>query len=595
MMKNKFIPIKKRLMLMFLSVVIPIFIVGIYLTINIRQNMIESRERDILIETERVRKSLESNFTSIIQISDWIYQDTGLSKLVQKSYSSPKEMIDGYNEFTLFDYFLNYHRNLANIRFFINNKSFMTNSNFVIVDEQIKKTDWYTDAVLGNGKIFWRSIDDPVTGKKYLSLIRSVYNTENQFLGVLAIYVDNLSLMDILNSATIDNVLLLDKELTDFQYIKHTPLSYLQFDLQPKLLGQSITVGETYTIEMKQTKPFIFFGQMLDLPKSITNHFQIVTVMNKEEILNDVNRIMIKSYTIIGAVMLLVLLVITRYTHSMDRRIFQLKDSMHKVANGDFDIPITIDGNDEIRDIYNQLYTTMESLRDLIHKNYHHQLQEKNWQLQQKESEFKLLASQINPHFLYNTLEMIRMRALRNKDKEVAESVKILSKLLRRSLNNNQQKYVKLSEEIDFLLLYLRIQQLRFGSRIRYEITADVNTAEYYILPLILQPIVENAFVHGIEEKVESGQVIVKVLKEKEDIHILIQDDGNGISKDKLLEIQNILRKEQIGNRIGLTNVNERLKRVYGNSYGLEITSTEGKGTTVLVKIPVDKIGGDKR
>ncbi|HWJ76822.1 MAG TPA: sensor histidine kinase, partial [Niallia sp.] len=554
-----------------------------------------SRERDILIETERVRKSLESNFTSIIQISDWIYQDTGLSKLVQKSYSSPKEMIDGYNEFTLFDYFLNYHRNLANIRFFINNKSFMTNSNFVIVDEQIKKTDWYTDAVLGNGKIFWRSIDDPVTGKKYLSLIRSVYNTENQFLGVLAIYVDNLSLMDILNSATIDNVLLLDKELTDFQYIKHTPLSYLQFDLQPKLLGQSITVGETYTIEMKQTKPFIFFGQMLDLPKSITNHFQIVTVMNKEEILNDVNRIMIKSYTIIGAVMLLVLLVITRYTHSMDRRIFQLKDSMHKVANGDFDIPITIDGNDEIRDIYNQLYTTMESLRDLIHKNYHHQLQEKNWQLQQKESEFKLLASQINPHFLYNTLEMIRMRALRNKDKEVAESVKILSKLLRRSLNNNQQKYVKLSEEIDFLLLYLRIQQLRFGSRIRYEITADVNTAEYYILPLILQPIVENAFVHGIEEKVESGQVIVKVLKEKEDIHILIQDDGNGISKDKLLEIQNILRKEQIGNRIGLTNVNERLKRVYGNSYGLEITSTEGKGTTVLVKIPVDKIGGDKR
>lgn len=102
---------------MFLSVVIPIFIVGIYLTINIRQDMIESRERDILVETERVRKGLEDNFTSIIQISDWIYQDEGLEELVTKRYANPKEMIEGYNEFTLFDYFLRYHSNLANIRF----------------------------------------------------------------------------------------------------------------------------------------------------------------------------------------------------------------------------------------------------------------------------------------------------------------------------------------------------------------------------------------------------------------------------------------------------------------------------------------------
>lgn len=588
-MKNRFIPIKKRLMLMLLSVVIPVFIVGIYLTINIRQDMIESRERDILVETERVRKGLEGNFTSIIQISDWIYQDPGLAKLVQKKYSNPKEMIEGYNEFTLFDYFLNYHRNLANIRFFIDNTSFMTNSNFVVTDDQIRQTDWYEDAVMGKGKISWRNIIDPVTGKTFLALIRSVYDIENQFLGVLAIYVDNLSLMDILNSATIDNVLLLDNEMTSFQYATHTPKPYLTKELQKKMQSSQMNVGETYYIEMKETKPFIFFGQLLELPKSITNHFQVVTVMNNEELLNEVNQIMIKSYTIIGIVMLLVLFVIKRYTNSMDRRILQLKDSMQSVASGDFDIPITIDGNDELRDIYNQLYTTMESLRELLHKNYQHQLQEKNWQLQQKESEFKLLASQINPHFLYNTLEMIRMRALKNKDKEVSESVKILSKLLRRSLENNQQRYVKLSEEIDFLLLYLRIQKLRFGSRIRYEITSEVNTAQYNILPLILQPIVENAFVHGIEEKAESGQILINIVEVGEDIHILIQDDGKGISKENLLEIQNILTKEEIGNRIGINNVNQRIKRMYGDQFGLSIKSTEGKGTTVRVRIPSTK------
>lgn len=99
----------------------------------------------------------------------------------------------------------------------------MTNSNFVFADEQIKETEWYEMALQGKGKIYWYNLVDPVTEKPFLALVRSVYNLENQFLGVLAIYVDELLLMDILNSATIDNALLLDKKLTNFQYTNHTP------------------------------------------------------------------------------------------------------------------------------------------------------------------------------------------------------------------------------------------------------------------------------------------------------------------------------------------------------------------------------------
>src|SRR5699024_572640 len=131
-----------------------------------------------------------------------------------------------------------------------------------------------------------------------------------------------------------------------------------------------------------------------------------------------------------------------------------LKNSMSKVASGDFDIPPEISGKDEISEVYHHLYTTMNSLQTLIAENYDHLIQEKNMGIQQRETQFKALSSEINPHFLYNTLVMIRMKELKNKDKEVTDIVKILSNLMRKALENNT-KEAPLSEELSFTEMYV--------------------------------------------------------------------------------------------------------------------------------------------
>ena len=146
-----------------------------------------------------------------------------------------------------------------------------------------------------------------------------------------------------------------------------------------------------------------------------------------------------------------------------------------------------------------------------IEEVYIEKIQKEQLRASQKEAEFKMLANQINPHFLYNTLETIRMKAFCNGDKEIADIVKKLGKIMRRNLEVSG-KMVSLKSELDIIDSYLQIQSMRFEGMVKYElnIESSIKNDEYEILPLLLQPVVENAFVHGLEEKKEKGEVSKK-------------------------------------------------------------------------------------
>src|SRR5699024_6782255 len=236
------------------------------------------------------------------------------------------------------------------------------------------------------------------------------------------------------------------------------------------------------------------------IPKRSQDNVSMVSVIPTNVIVSEENKDLMRSFLMILFLFFICFIFLASFISSFDHLFDALKNSMYKVANGDFDIPPKISGRDEISEVYNHLYATMKSLQTLISENYEHLVQEKNMEIQQRETQFKALSSQINPHFLYNTLEMIRIKALKNKDKEVADIVKILSKLMRKALENNT-KEAPMSEELSFTEMYLEIQQLRFGEeKIFYQI--DQNTLnDYLVIPLIIQPIVENSLFMGLSQK----------------------------------------------------------------------------------------------
>jgi sensor histidine kinase YesM len=230
----------------------------------------------------------------------------------------------------------------------------------------------------------------------------------------------------------------------------------------------------------------------------------------------------------------------------------------------------------------------------IINEVYIQRLQKEQLSSHQKEMQLKILSNQINPHFLYNTLETIRMMALEKKEKKIATTIKMLSQLLRQSLSANE-KTIPLEKEIELVQNYLAIQKLRFGDRVDYSIDMEPNLGGYAILPLLIQPLVENSFIHGLETKPGGGHIRIAVETQGNTLCIDVSDNGIGMEPQRLEKLRNDLAVSEgsIDGRIGLVNVNRRIKLHYGNDYGLTVSESAGNGFAVRVVVPLGStIGG---
>lgn len=572
--------------------IIPIVLVGYYLSIELRENLIETKTKEIEQNTEKIESDLFESMSNIILISDWLYQDQELRTILEKEYKSDYEIFRDYQRYEMFSDYLKYYDELANIRFFVENETLRSSLGLFPTTDEISQEGWYQRAVEKRGQFTWEFMDDPVTKQSLLYLTRSMFDGD-KFIGVLTIAMSNQKIDHILSSSTSPVFVTLNDETPIFSYPKAENIntSYGPYENIVKLKKVSDENSVTAQEEVNNG-PISLNIRKIEIPKVLNSQMKVIGLVPTNTILTEANHVLANAYLVVAMVFGITLLLLYTFIRRFNKRILRLQDAMTKVAHGDFSIPSTIEGTDEITDVYEQLYLTMESLQNLIENNYSHQLNKQNWEIQKKESEFKLLSSQINPHFLYNTLEMIRMKALRNSDREVAEIVKILSKLMRKALERNHDEQ-SLTDELKFIEMYLQIQKLRFGERISYTITKEFEE-DYLILPMILQPLVENSFVHGIEPKAERGHIYITVSKYEEDLVLVIQDNGIGIPEEKLKSLQEMLIEAKDSDRIGLSNVNLRLKQYYGPEYGVIVDSKKNEGTIITITLPLKEIRQNK-
>ena len=218
----------------------------------------------------------------------------------------------------------------------------------------------------------------------------------------------------------------------------------------------------------------------------------------------------------------------------------------------------------------------------------------------QKQTELMALQSQINPHFLYNTLDMIRGQALLDDAVLVAKMVETLSAFFRYSISGKENT-VLLRDEINHTINYMSIQQFRFHNRFRFDVIIDDDDEDalnFMVPRLILQPIVENAIFHGLEDMNENGNVILEVTIAVEELLITISDNGRGMSPDQLNELNDRIHSRVRGitghdetkhdhTGVALPNINRRIKLLYGDAYGMTVYSSPGQGTDVELVLPI--------
>jgi two-component system sensor histidine kinase YesM len=264
----------------------------------------------------------------------------------------------------------------------------------------------------------------------------------------------------------------------------------------------------------------------------------------------------------------------------LSKRIRTITQAMRQIRGGDLTVKIPLQyQGDEIDQIASSLNRMSESLNEYIKNSYISEIRQKN-------AELTALQAQINPHFLYNTLEAIRMKAVANGDKDVGEMIYIVADLFRSAIKSST--VMKVADEIDHCEQYLKLFRIRYGESFSYVIDIDPSIRNYGFIKHILQPIFENYIIHGFTPRKSSNQITLHGQLAGKNLVFTIEDNGRGIPPDRIKEIENILAQPDLGRTqsIGLANVNERIKLIFGMTYGLAVQSDANSGTTVTITIP---------
>lgn len=293
---------------------------------------------------------------------------------------------------------------------------------------------------------------------------------------------------------------------------------------------------------------------------------------------------------IIISVLLSIIFAITLHffiTARLTRPVRLLQSKMRLAASGYLEVKVKPSGSDEISDLGVSFNSMLENIKGLLENSM------KEQELVQK-ANLRALQAQINPHFLYNTLDSIIWMAEAGKNERVIQLVQALSRFFRISLNKGRD-WIALKDELEHVRSYLIIQQMRYRDILEYEIDIPERLYGFSILKMSLQPIVENALYHGIKNKRGKGLIRISSLVEQPDtLHLSIEDNGIGMSEPKLKQLKEQLNAqltpEETGSEVsggfGLHNVHQRIRLYYGEAYGVEINSIEGQGTQVTIRIP---------
>ena len=329
---------------------------------------------------------------------------------------------------------------------------------------------------------------------------------------------------------------------------------------------------------------------LTELIQDDLQHYIYYQASNMETIKKELNA-RVSAFTTMVAIMvivigLLVISICVSVSYSIVRPVNGLVEVTNQISEGDFSVRAGSANTTEIDSLSHSVNHMAKNLDLMV-------AQIKEDEQKMRQAELRLLQEQINPHFLYNTLDTIVWLIESGMEQEAEEMVVSLSDFFRLVLNHGKE-YNTIKDEERHITSYLKIQQVRYQDIMEYDIQIPAKLYDYQILKLTLQPLVENALYHGIKYKRAKGTIRIYGAKEGDIISLCVEDNGVGMEEEELTRLREEINRpcKDTEKGFGLANVNERIKMNFGEKYGLEIESKKGKGTIVQVRIPAIRIEG---
>lgn len=351
--------------------------------------------------------------------------------------------------------------------------------------------------------------------------------------------------------------------------------------------SELITAGQTITLnEIPKPKKAIVIGKTYQNNRYLGG-WSVYGVLDEEIILSDVRQSGQFILWFAGINFLVPTIVILIVSRSIHTRIKNILKHMKSVKDKNFGLIPYHRERDEVGELTVEFNRMSKRIENLINDVYVAEIQKKELELRQRQAELHALHSQINPHFLFNALETIRMRSLMKGETQTAKTIQSMAKIFRKSIQW-KSSFVSIREEIELIESFLEIQKYRFDSKLDYHIEVDQSLLDIEIPKMVFLPFAENASIHGIENIAGIGYINIQIARENDQIVFVIADNGMGMDQEKIRELQHYFEESSaMGDSIGMKNVITRLRIYYGESFTFNITSESGGGTRILLRLPL--------
>lgn len=566
---------KKLLILYIFSVFLPIILTNIIFYHVTTNNIKEQKLHDISLVLQQIKNDFRESVDDAVGVSSVLYTDNRINEFLDKQYPSTAEYVEIYDNYLRgFNKYGAIFSSVQAINFYTDNQTVLYSGGVNELSDQVKHLEWYQSIpkrrnpypiVIRTGAGDTRDTFSIIRELNYFK----VYNTTKKF-----VKID-------LSHDTIDHIF----ENVTFQgevYLINED-GGIEYSTNPILNWKDIVFNED---AIPIPDGAIFLEEKYDNVNYLKD-WKVVGVVSEEELLQEVHKsgrfiLYLAIFNFLVPTLIIVLI-----SNSLNFRIGRIVRHMKKMEDQHFE---TIDGiqyKDEIGQLTSEFNRMSNKIQELINNVYLSNIQKKTLELQKKQAQLSALQSQINPHFLFNALETIRMRSIIKRENETAKIIENMAKMLRRSFTWGRD-WVTVKEEMNIILSFLEIQKYRFEDKLDYHIEIDDSAYEYVIPNMILLPFVENASIHGIEPKKGKGYIQISIKQEEKQFVFIIKDNGPGFSSEALENLQISLQNEEaIGDNVGIKNVYYRLKMYYGEQVSFEIDREEMQGTRVTIKLPI--------
>jgi len=463
--------------------------------------------------------------------------------------------------------------------------------------DHFRQSEYYTGALDQHGypvwfdtsritNVFYRSENLKYGMADLITMTQAIYNPENdKFLGVIVMNMNISHLTDSLKSYSFYG------SGNTFLFGQNGAIAWINSDISAPNLANSKHINPLiYRVHEGFYDGKIDGANVFMVYKLVPyTDLSVVHIVNKDRLLENAYRIRKLCLTIVAILIMLSVVVAYWTTVSISRPINKLMKAMQTFTKEAFVVNYTVSGNDEITVLGKKFNEMVDNTNTLIDKIYIAEIREKTLELNKANAELNALQMQIDPHFLYNTLDIIRWEAMYEAGGESKASRMIddFCRLMRMTIKKSEDK-IPIQSELAHVETYIEVMNFRHRDKIMLSLDFAFDPQVYYIPKLTIQPLIENAVVHAFDDVVANAEIAIKGYIENSDLVISVTDNGRGIQPDQLAKLTRTLSGTGSTNEsIALNNVNQRLKLSFGQSCGLTVMSEPGAGTTVLIRLPM--------